>query len=264
MSSDVSSDGYSSSEDEGEGAVKPEFLPHEPLIVWAPTAAEVEDGFIPIEVPKVLCQFLRPHQRAGVEFCCECLLGTRAFGGNGCILADDMGLGKTLQAIATLYSLMKSGKKGPENPIVKRCIVVCPCSLVNNWAQEFDKWVNCRVKTEEEKVRALAVSATDKKSVEFAVAQFLHVSRPYDVLIISYETFRMYAKKFTKKNDICCDLLICDEAHRLKNPDAITTVALASLACRRRVLLSGTPVQNDLDEFFAMAVRCSILLSFAT
>ena len=104
-----------------------------------------------------------------------------------------------------------------------------------------------------EKVKALAVSATDKKSVLFAISQFLHVSKPYDVLIISYETFRAYVKKFTKKNDICCDMLICDEAHRLKNPDALTTKALASLACRRRVLLSGTPVQNDLDEFFAMA-----------
>ena len=74
--------------------------------------------------------------------------------------------------------------------------------------------INCRVKTEAEKVRALAISATDKKSVTFAIAQFLHVSRPYDVCIISYETFRMYVGKFTKKNDICCDLLICDEAHR--------------------------------------------------
>jgi SNF2 family DNA or RNA helicase len=47
---------------------------------------------------------------------------------------------------------MKQGKRGPDAPIVKRCIVVCPCSLVNNWAQEFEKWVNCRVKTEAEKV----------------------------------------------------------------------------------------------------------------
>ena len=99
----------------------------------------------------------------------------------------------------------------------------------------------------------MPVSATDKKSVLFAITQFLHPSKPYDVLIISYETFRTYVKKFTKKNDICCDMLICDEAHRLKNPEALTTTALATLACRRRVLLSGTPVQNDLDEFFAMA-----------
>ncbi len=92
-SSVVSSDGDSSSDEDsdGEGKEKPEFLPHEPLVVWSPTPEEVGEGLVPIEVPKVLCQFLRPHQRAGVQFCCECLLGMREFKGNGCILADDMG-----------------------------------------------------------------------------------------------------------------------------------------------------------------------------
>ena len=49
-----------------------------------------------------------------------------------------------------------------------------------------------------------------------------------------------------------CDLLICDEAHRLKNDETLTNKALDSLACRRRILLSGTPIQNHLDEFYAM------------
>ena len=253
VDSEVSSDGESTSSGDESDEDKPEFLPHEPLVVWDPTPEQAADGYVPIQVPTILAQFLRPHQRAGVEFCCECLLGMREFDGHGCILADDMGLGKTLQSIATLYTMLRCGKRGPEVPLVKRCIVVCPCSLVNNWAQEFEKWVNSRVKTDAERIRSCAISATDKKSVTFAIAQFLHASRPYDVLVISYETFRMYTKKFTNKNDFCCDLLICDEAHRLKNPDALTTKALASLACRRRVLLSGTPVQNDLDEFFAMA-----------
>ena len=49
-----------------------------------------------------------------------------------------------------------------------------------------------------------------------------------------------------------CDLLICDEAHRLKNAETATNQALAQLDCRRRILLTGTPLQNDLDEFYAM------------
>ncbi len=66
------------------------------------------------------------------------------------------------------------------------------------------------------------------------------------MLIISYETFRLHADKF--KAEGACDLLICDEAHRLKNDATLTNRALDSLACRRRVLLSGTPMQNHLDE----------------
>ncbi|EFJ27027.1 hypothetical protein SELMODRAFT_412612 [Selaginella moellendorffii] len=70
------------------------------------------------------------------------------------------------------------------------------------------------------------------------------------ILIISYETFRLHAGKFQKEG--ACDLLICDEAHRLKNDHTLTNQALASLQCHRRVLLSGTPMQNDLEEFYAM------------
>ena len=67
---------------------------------------------------------------------------------------------------------------------------------------------------------------------------------------MSYETFRVHAPTFSAPGS--CDLLICDEAHRLKNDATLTNRALAGLACKRRVLLSGTPMQNDLQEFFAM------------
>merc|ERR1719201_1240801 len=82
-----------------------------------------------------------------------------------------------------------------------------------------------------------------------AIASFTKTRR-YDVIILSYETFRRNVEKF--QGEGCCDLLICDEAHRLKNPQSGTSMALASLKCTRRVLLTGTPMQNDLDEFFAM------------
>ena len=67
---------------------------------------------------------------------------------------------------------------------------------------------------------------------------------------MSYETFRVHAPKFSAPGS--CDLLICDEAHRLKNADTLTSRALGALPCAARVLLSGTPLQNRLDEFHAM------------
>ena len=108
-------------------------------------------------------------------------MGLRPYEGSGCILADDMGLGKTLQSITVLYTLLQCGFN--DKPIAKRAIVVCPCrcaalararlvhmaernltrasSLVKNWANEFDKWVNNRVNGDRtRRVEALALSGT--------------------------------------------------------------------------------------------------------
>lgn len=215
----------------------------EPLVLWTPPAdGSAGPKATPISVDPLLCRFLREHQREGVQFMFECTHGLRAFGGNGCILADDMGLGKTLQSITLLYTVLRQGMSG--SPTARRAIVVCPTSLVANWAKEINKWVGDRIRC-----IALAEASRDKATMD--INTFL-TSFQFPVLIISYETFRMHAAKFQAKAD-ACDLLICDEAHRLKNDATQTTQALAGLACRRRILLSGTPMQNDLDEFWAMA-----------
>ena len=64
---------------------------------------------------------------------------------------------------------------------------------------------------------------------------------------MSYETFRIHSGSLAGADGVC-DLLICDEAHRLKNAATQTTQSLAGLACQRRVMLSGTPMQNNLEE----------------
>ena len=213
----------------------------EPLVLWEPPAGEEGDV---IQVDRMLCKFLRPHQREGTQFLFECTTGLKDFEGHGCILADDMGLGKTLQGIALLWTLLRQG--APQlggKPIAKRVIIVCPTSLVNNWAKELDKWLNG-------KVNCLPLSEAKREDVIMSIKQFLSPRNYYQVLIISYETFRMHHARFSKESS--CDLLICDEAHRLKNEATGTNQALSSLPCRRRVLLSGTPMQNNLDEFYAM------------
>ena len=173
------------------------------------------------------------------------------YGGTGAILADDMGLGKTLQSITLMYSLLKN-KDASGKPLAKRCIVVCPCSLVKNWEDEFEKWINSKAHDKSERVECMALSDTSRKTVEGMIDQFLSPACYYDVLVISYETFRAQHQRFARKKD-SADIIVCDEAHRLKNDEAQTSQALASLACRKRVLLSGTPMQNDLVEFFAMS-----------
>ncbi|KAK9834193.1 hypothetical protein WJX81_007238 [Elliptochloris bilobata] len=213
----------------------------EPLVLWEPPKG---DEGTPVAVDRMLTKWLRPHQREGVAFMFECVAGLRKFDGHGCILADDMGLGKTLQGITLLWTLLQSGHALLGGlPLAKRVIICCPTSLVNNWDSECIKWLKGRVCT-------LPLCESSREDVVQSIAQFLSPRNPFQVLIVSYETFRLHAEKF--RGEGACDLLICDEAHRLKNDQTLTNKALDSLACRRRVLLSGTPMQNHLDEFYAM------------
>lgn len=174
----------------------------------------------------------------------ECVMGLKDFGGNGCILADDMGLGKTLQSVTLIYTLLKTGITADQRPTAKRVIVVCPCSLVKNWDNEFVKWLGPG------SVKTLALAEADRKKVEKDLDAFVKTSI-FQILICSYECLRAHVGRLTKYPD-CCDLLVCDEAHRLKNSENQTSQALNSIPVKRRVLLTGTPMQNDLQEFYAM------------
>ena len=155
-----------------------------------------------------------------------------------------MGLGKTLQSVTLIWTLLKTGIAARPAPTAKRVIVVCPCSLVKNWDNEFVKWLGPGT------VKTIALAESDRKTVEKNLDVFVK-TKMFNVLIASYETMRTHIGRLNKHKD-CCDLLVCDEAHRLKNRENQTSQALFSLPCKRRVLLTGTPMQNDLQEFFAM------------
>jgi DNA repair and recombination RAD54-like protein len=155
-----------------------------------------------------------------------------------------VGLGKTLQSVALIYTLLKTGITANGDPTCKRVIVVCPCSLVKNWENEFVKWLGPNV------VKTLALAEADRKTVEKNLDCFVK-TKLFNVLICSYECLRAHVGRLKKYQD-CCDLLVCDEAHRLKNSENQTSKALHSLPVKKRVLLTGTPMQNDLQEFYAM------------
>ena len=225
--------------------------PFEPLVLWT----DPNDPTNKVEViPELACR-LRPHQREGVQFLFECTMGLRGFEGQGCILADDMGLGKTLMSITALWTLLNQGFVKGE-PAVKKVMVVCPTSLVGNWDNEIRKWVGDHCPT-------FAVKQEPKKVIK----NFL-MHRGKGVLIVSYETQRLYFKLFeeaAKKSTLMmptsttttvyspvCDLIICDEAHKLKNAESELSKCLNALPARKRILLSGTPMQNELTEFFNM------------
>lgn len=180
----------------------------------------------------------------------ECVNGLRQehFKGYGCILADDMGLGKTFQSVCLLWTLLTQGLDG--KPTCKRAAVICPTSLVKNWAAEITKWLGDRLEG-----GVVALSESSRENVIEALNKYTMQSvykregKFPAVLIISYDTFRLHAERLRVNGP---ELIICDEAHRLKNNQTKCVEALSSLPCFRRVLLSGTPMQNDLEEFFSM------------
>lgn len=192
-----------------------------------------------------LSKRMRPHQREGVRFLFNCTSGNfirTGEGGQGAVLADEMGLGKSLQAIALIWTLLKQGPFGA--PLAKKAVIVCPASLVRNWVNEIRKWLG------DERLKPVALeSGVSTYESKEAMAAFINgnVKR---LLVISYEMFRANASQIYQSQ---CGLMICDEGHRLKSACGNKTIeALKKLPCRRRVILSGTPVQNDLEEFFAL------------
>ena len=201
---------------------------------------------IPVVIDPRLAKVLRPHQVEGVKFLYRCTTGMIDEKANGCIMADEMGLGKTLQCITLMWTLLKQAPEAGKSTIQK-CIIACPSSLVRNWANELIKWLG------KDAVTPFAVDGKASKDEltsqlrQWSVASGRAVVRP--VLIVSYETLRLNVDEL-KNTPI--GLLLCDEGHRLKNGESQTFTALNGLSVARRVILSGTPIQNDLSEYFSL------------
>ncbi|CAG8726542.1 4172_t:CDS:10, partial [Dentiscutata erythropus] len=220
---------------------KPRFDPHAPDAI-----NEVnKNKKVHVVVDPVLGRKLRPHQVEGVKFLYNCTTGKTFENAYGCIMADEMGLGKTLQCITLLWTLLKQSPD-PGKGTIEKCIIVCPSSLVHNWANELVKWLGPI------KLRALVMDSKGKKeNLIRELRQYVgakgKIIQP--VLIISYETLRINISELKTTQ---FGLLLCDEGHKLKNSNSQLFQALNSLQVQRRVILSGTPIQNDLSEYFSL------------
>ena len=148
------------------------------------------------------------------------------YGLNG-ILADDMGLGKTLQALALLQKAKEKDKKAPS-------LVVCPTSVVFNWENEIEKFAPG--------LSCLKLTGTDRKE------HFKEISK-YDVVITSYALVRRDIAKL-KKHEF--RYVILDESQNIKNADSQTAQTVKELNCKHKLALSGTPIENRLEELWSV------------
>lgn len=201
---------------------------------------------VPVVIDPRLAKVLRPHQVEGVKFLYRAATGLIDPKANGCIMADEMGLGKTLQCITLMWTLLKQSPDAGKSTIQK-CVIACPSSLVRNWANELVKWLG------PDAITPFAIDGKASKEElvqqikQWCIASGRSVVRP--VLIVSYETLRLNVGELAQTP---IGLLLCDEGHRLKNGESQTFTALNGLNVQRRVILSGTPIQNDLSEYFAL------------
>lgn len=206
------------------------------------TAAGTPD--VAVVLDPALSKRMRPHQRAGVRFLWKCITGQAIPGQHGSVLADEMGLGKTLTTIALIWTALKQSATG--RGLVSRALIVVPSSLVGNWKREFKKWLG------DFKLKPVVIEASSNTAaVQDLVDTFVKGSAAaYPVCVLSYEMARKFSSELGAAN---IGLLIADEGHRLKSAGGNKTIAALHECCTQaRIVLTGSPIQNNLDEYYAL------------
>ncbi|KAK3930445.1 Transcriptional regulator ATRX-like protein [Frankliniella fusca] len=213
-----------------------------------------------VEVDKSLVKKLKPHQAKGVKFmwdaCFESLKRIERSKGSGCILAHCMGLGKTFQVVTLVHTLFKH----PET-LVKNVLVVCPVSTVLNWVNEFSKWLQGLEDGPEIEVFEL-IRCKQNMDRSYRLREWRAEG---GVMIMGYDMYRNLTNPASRRArashmktfqeclvDPGPDLVICDEGHLLKNEDTGISKAMTRIKTLRRIILTGTPLQNNLKEYHCM------------
>lgn len=193
-------------------------------------ALDILAGEIPVSVPEIpphLNALMRPYQKEGFSFLyrvTEC--------GFGACLADDMGLGKTLQAIAWLDALRREGRLDG-----LPALIVAPASLLSNWKEEAERFAPELV------LRLMHPSAPDS----WQPGESPHRENCHAVIT----TYGMAART-PALAELYFPAIILDEAQAIKNAGSARSRSIRSLHGERRAALSGTPVENNLNELWSL------------
>jgi DNA excision repair protein ERCC-6 len=181
-------------------------------------------------MPKNMHDQLFDYQKTGVRWLYE--LYKQGAGG---IIGDEMGLGKTIQAVAFLAALDHVGEFKPS-------IIITPATVMRQWVREFhDWWPAFRVVI----LHSSGSASQDKK--EALVASVANHKR--GIIVTTYDAVRINQDLLT---DHEWGHVILDEGHRIRNPDAEVTISCKKFETPHRLILSGTPIQNNLKELWSL------------
>ncbi|XP_077619470.1 DNA excision repair protein ERCC-6-like [Crocuta crocuta] len=172
------------------------------------------------------------HQKEGVAF----LYSLYRDGRKGGILADDMGLGKTVQIIAFLSGMFDA-------TLVNHVLLIMPTNLISTWIKEFAKWTpGMRVKTfhgpsKDERARNLS-----------------RIQQRNGVIITTYQMLINNWQQLSSLNgrEFVWDYVILDEGHKIKSSSTKSAICARAIPARNRILLTGTPIQNNLQELWSL------------
>lgn len=186
-----------------------------------------------IEQPSILNQSmeLKPYQKIGLNW----LALLHKHGLNG-ILADEMGLGKTIQAIAFLAYLYQEGDKGPH-------LIVVPASTLDNWIREVNLWCPAL------DVLFYYGSQEDRKQLRIDINNKVV---NFNVIVTTYNSAISSADDRSLFRRLKLNYAIFDEGHMLKNMGSVRYQHLMTINAKNRLLLTGTPVQNNLLELMSL------------
>jgi len=213
-----------------------------------------------VRVDDCITKVLKPHQIDGLRFmwdsCFENIeMIAKKEEGSGCVLAHCMGLGKTLQVVALVHTLINN----QDVTNVKRVLILLPVNVQINWKCEFKKWTaGCS--------RKLAVFDLPNEKTSNVVKERVKVVENWKnrggVFLIGYTMFtRLVQGMGIKSKDLrqrmlkaltSPDLVVCDEGHLLKSEKTNVSKAVNQVETKRRIVLTGTPLQNNLIEYHCM------------
>ncbi|KAL8970345.1 MAG: hypothetical protein Q9197_003859 [Variospora fuerteventurae] len=192
-------------------------------------------GEMNVAQPKMLNAQLKEYQLKGLNW----LVNLYEQGING-ILADEMGLGKTVQSISVMAYLAE------QHDIWGPFLVIAPSSTLHNWQQEITRFVpdlKCLPYWGNARDRKVLRKFWDRKHITYSR------DSPFHVLITSYQLVVQDTQYFQK---IRWQYMILDEAQAIKSAQSSRWKALLGFHCRNRLLLTGTPIQNSMQELWAL------------
>jgi superfamily II DNA or RNA helicase len=178
----------------------------------------------PVPLPTTLDSILRPYQKEGVNWLR--FLEVNTFGG---ILADEMGLGKTLQTLTWLQ--LERHHPAARN---KPALIICPTSLVNNWAEEAQKFVSS--------LKVLPISGSDRHS-KWAEAPNAHI------IVTSYALLR---RDIAHYREMEFSVMVLDEAQHIKNRSTQNAITAKEIRAFHKVVLTGTPIENGVSDLWSI------------